>query len=317
MEGHSILDIIEGLRYVPAISYDATQILYESIKTVVKQDLGEYPSNVLVRRICNQSGLSEEELLTNYDLFEKSLCNILGDKGACIILGRIRHDILLRAVLQDGSKLAEDDIKNPNLSLNDIMKDITRSQIFEFVREIRPHDHVTLLYSSEDSKKMALSAFFNPSETEKVAKGLVSRKLIGHTDFKLDRNISYDDLFSNADKSEISKRRLDWVYSLHSSQSSSQISSDIFQQRGEGQWKQHQQTRIAGEDCTWFFKNNLGDGFLSAEKSLGRQIEDNISILCMYNISNIDEEQIIKDVVTCHSHVILDSPFTVYTAANV
>ena len=311
------MDIIEGLRYIPAISYSATQILYESIKTVLKRDLGEYPFNVLVQRICKQSGLSEEELLTNYDLFEKSLYNVLGDKGASLILSRIKEDILIHAVIQNGSTLTEDDIKNPNLSFNDIMKDVTRSQIFEFIREIGPHDHVTLLYSNEDSKQKALSAFFNPCVTEETVMGLVSRKLLGYTDFKLDGNILYDELFSNAEKSEILKRRLDWVYSLQSSQSSSQISLTTFHQRGEGQWKQHQRTRIAGEDCTWYFNNNLSEGYLSAEKSLGRQIKNNISILCMYNISNIDEEQIIKDVVTCHSHVILDSPFTVYAAANI
>jgi hypothetical protein len=85
------MDIIEGLRYIPAISYDATQILHESIKTVVKRDLGEYPYNVLVQRICKQSGLSEKELLSNYDLFERSLCNVLGYKGANLILGRIMN----------------------------------------------------------------------------------------------------------------------------------------------------------------------------------------------------------------------------------
>jgi hypothetical protein len=317
IDGCRIMDIIEGIRYVPAISYNATQILCESIKTVVKQDLGEHLSNVLVQRICKQSGLSEEELLTNCDLFEKSLYNILGDTGAGLILGRIKHDILLHAVLQNGSTLTEDEIKNPNLSLNDIMEDITRSQFFEFIREIRPHDHVTLLYSNEDSKQRALSAFFNPSAKEKTVKGLVSRKLLGHTDFKLDSNVLYDELFSNAEKSEIPKRRLDWIQSLHSSQSSSQISADTFHPGREGQWEQQLQTRIAGEDCTWFFNNNLGDGSLSAEKSLGRRIRDNISVLCMYNISNIEEEQTIKDLVTCHSHVILDWPFMVYTAANV
>jgi hypothetical protein len=165
-------------------SYNVHHILYQSIKKVIKHDLGESLYYTLIHHICKQSGLSEKELLTNYDLFERSLFNVLGNTGANLILGRIRHEILIQAVLQYGSTLSEDDIRNPTLSFNNIIRDIASSQIFEFIHKISLHKHVTFLYSTEDSKQKALSAFFNTSVTENPITFDSSETLSSHQRFE-------------------------------------------------------------------------------------------------------------------------------------
>ena len=48
------------------------------------------------------------------------------------------------------------------------------------------------------------------------------------------------------------------------------------------QKKSWQQLRVAGEDCSWFFRN----GLVIVEKSIGKQIQDDMSIMYSYD-SNV------------------------------
>jgi hypothetical protein len=88
----------------------------------------------LLDHICSINGLSEKELLTNYDLFEKSLYRVLR-KGAAVIFLDIRRELLVHAVLIDPN-ITISDSRNPLLAVGDILKRIRAVETLEFVRKI-------------------------------------------------------------------------------------------------------------------------------------------------------------------------------------
>jgi len=70
---------------------------------------------------------------------------------------------------------------------------------------------------------------------------------------------------------EALKKLSDWMFNLHSSNK-----SDFA-------------TRIAFEDGTWWLLNGLADDYVRFEGSLGKHLQNNLSILCGYDVSNLNE----------------------------
>lgn len=112
------LSSLDDLGYLP-MSSKTDQIIYDEAKKSIEQ-LGESASKVLLDHICSINGLSEKELLTNYDLFEKLLHRVL-KQGAEIIHQNIKRNLLVHAVLIDPS-ITISDIRNPWLRVDDILK---------------------------------------------------------------------------------------------------------------------------------------------------------------------------------------------------
>lgn len=95
MQLHQYSIVLDELGYFP-LSSKAEEILYDVAKKSIER-LGESASKALLDHICSINGLSEKELLTNYDLFEKSLYRVLR-KGAAVIFLDIRRELLVHAV---------------------------------------------------------------------------------------------------------------------------------------------------------------------------------------------------------------------------
>jgi hypothetical protein len=93
----------------------AEKILFNSIMKSFEM-LEDSPIQGLINTMCSHSGLSETELLTNYDLFEKSLRQILYD-GADIILDFLKDEMLQYSA-----------IKRSSLTINDIMDEINSGE---------------------------------------------------------------------------------------------------------------------------------------------------------------------------------------------
>jgi hypothetical protein len=102
-------------------------------------------------------------------------------------------------------------------------------------------------------------------------------------------------------------RGVDWIAKLISSNRSRQTSSDI-------------PTRIAGEDLMWWLRNGFAGYLLALERSRGRYLQDNISALCGYNLSNVSDRHIDRELIcmliSAHGYVILDEPFSLYRAPD-
>jgi hypothetical protein len=152
------LSILHELRYFPQV-YLSDRALHDSIKYSLESICKSF-SKVLLGRMCSVYRLSENELLTNYDLFERALYRRLGKAGQ-LIIGRIKAEMLKYAVM-NGSEITATDILDPNLTVSYVLKDIHDTEIFAFVRNVPSCQHVALLYRNDFTKNKILSDFFHP-----------------------------------------------------------------------------------------------------------------------------------------------------------
>jgi hypothetical protein len=298
------LNVLDELGYFP-LSSKAEEILYDAAKKSIER-LGGSASKALLDHICSINGLSEKELLTNYDLFEKSLYRVLR-KGAGVILRDLKRELLVHAVLIDPT-ITISDIRNPRLAVGDILKRIRVLETLEFVRNIPSHKHIAFLYRNENSKADILAAFFDTKITGKATKGILSSNKPTNDDLSY---MSYDELLQEPREYEVVAMRLaDWIAKLHSSNKSQQQqnNTDIAT------------LRIATEDAMWWVRNGFTGYYRGFEKSMGRYLQDSVSVLCGYNISNVSNESIdsknIKTMIAAHHYVILDESFVMFRAAN-
>jgi len=279
------LTVFDELEYFPIISR-LDKILYDSAKKSIER-LGESVSKVLLDHICSVYGLSETELLTNYDLFEKSLCIILR-KAADIILHDLKKEMLVHAVLMDPT-ITTRDILNPLLTVGDILKRIRAAETLEFIRNIPSHQHVAFLYNNEVDKDRVLSSFIGTDSPKGLLLSAKSTKLNSDRSSRL-----YGELlkYQQDETLKILSDRIANLYSLNTPKNNSAI-------------------RIVNEDAGWWLCNGSSNDHIRFEQSLGRCVEDNMSFLCAYNASKFDNSYL-KTIIGWHGYVIVDEPFTVY-----
>lgn len=276
MQFQQYSNVLDELGYFP-LSSKAEAILYDAAKKSIER-LGGSASKALLDHICSINGLSEKELLTNYDLFEKSLYRVLR-KGAEVILHYLKRELLVHAILIDPN-ITISDIRNPRLAVGDILKRIRVVEALEFVRKIPSHKHIAFLYRDENSKDDMLAAFFDTKITGKARKGLLSSNKPTNDELSF---MSYKELLQEPPREYevVAKRLADWIAKLNSSnKSQQQNNADIAT------------LRIATEDAMWWVRNGFTGYYMGFEKSMGRYLQDSVSVLCGYNISNVSNESI-------------------------
>ena len=73
------------------------------------------------------------------------------------------------------------------------------------------------------------------------------------------------------------------------------------------------QTRLAGIDCTQWFKQGLTEEFIGLEEKIDKFSEKNkISCICGYDINKIPDKKILKKVIKSHGYVMLDNPHMLF-----
>jgi hypothetical protein len=297
-------NVLDELGYFP-LSSKSEAILYDAAKKSIER-LGGSASKALLDHICSINGLSEKELLTNYDLFEKSLYRVLR-KGAEVILHYLKRELLVQAILIDPN-ITISDIRNPRLAVGDILKRIRVVEALEFVRKIPSHKHIAFLYRDENSKDDILAAFFDTQITGKATKGLLSSNKPTNDELSF---MSYKELLQEPPREYevVAKKLADWIAKLNTSNKSQQQNNTDFTA-----------LRIATEDAMWWVRNGFTGYYMGFEKSMGRYLQDSVSVLCGYNISNVSNENIdsknIKTMIAAHDYVILDESFVMFRAAN-
>ena len=297
--------ILDELGYFQ-ISSKAEQVLHDAAKKSIAL-LGETASKDLLAHISSISGFSEGELLMNYDLLEKSLYNLLG-KGAEVILHDIRRELLVQVVLID-PYITISEIRNPRLGITDILRRIHAVEVVEFVRNIPSHAHIAFLYTNDNSKNNIFAAFFDTKVNANASTALFLCKRPTNDYVSYVKNIMlYEELLQEPREYEVFAKRLaDWIAKLNSSNQS--------QQNNDAS-----PTWIASEDVLWWFRNGFADYALGFEKLCGRYLQDNMTSLCGYNISNVANRHIdresISTLISAHGYVILDEPFSLYRAPD-
>ncbi|MGB6671400.1 MAG: hypothetical protein WBE34_03115 [Candidatus Nitrosopolaris sp.] len=216
--------------------------------------------------------------------------------------------MLVQVVLIDPN-ITISEIRNSLLDIGDILKRIHAVEVVEFVRKIPSHSHIALLYANDNSKDKMLAAYFDTTIIGSASKGLFSfKKPVNDYLSCINDIMLYEDLLQEPrDYEAVASRGADWIAKLISSNRSRQTSSDV-------------STRIAGEDVMWWLRNGFAGYLLASERSCGRYLQDNISALCGYNLSNVSnrhiDRELISMLISAHGYVILDEPFSLYRAPD-
>ena len=142
-----VLNVIDRVGYIP-VTFDANLLLYTSVKSALEANMDRPSSFSMIDHLCSVSGLTEKELLTNKDLFEKSL-NITFDgnkKAVDVVLQWVKMEMLKQIKIK-GSNHFKGETLDPKLTIDDILLQVSSQQVYRFIRKLPSHKHVHFLLS--------------------------------------------------------------------------------------------------------------------------------------------------------------------------
>jgi hypothetical protein len=128
-----------------------TDIVVKDIVLNVLNKIGKSYSKALIYQICSLYGLSQNELLSNYELFENSLTRVLGKSGYPIIL-RIKKE-LLKYLIMNKFEIKIKDILDPSFNVLHIIDKISESYNYQLISENlnnNKRNHMILLSNNDD-----------------------------------------------------------------------------------------------------------------------------------------------------------------------
>ena len=210
-----------------------------------------------------------------YALAEQAIFDIFGKKDGDQILVLIRNEITKRIDFDSQG------------TIDEILNGIQKRNILSFIRNLSGNEHILYLWSSKKLKNDIMKEFFSPTETQK---GYISSEKSNLNNVE---NITYSQLLSN--KKNATQTELQLVITTHEK---NQVGFP---------------TRVAGDDCTQWFKADLTSEFLILEKSLDEYFEKNsVSCICGYNGNEIQDKKLLKELLDRHRYVLLDDPYVLF-----
>jgi len=248
---------------------------------------GQSSYNDLMVQLRSKTGMSDVELIKNFNLFEDALKKSTGTVSAKIMIDLIKEELIKYTHL-----------KTITHKTDEIIAKVEEFSVYDFLINGPSSEHILVLYKDQETIELILSDFF--SKKTSTPFGLVSEH---PTKIKDIRNITYDklsgmdkkDIFEK-DKTEILEREKretvkklsDWINNMHSCNTSSLP------------------TRFADQDCTWYIRNQLGEEHLKMESSLGPKPYQQMILLCAYDISKIPPNDL-ESLIKSHGYVILQN----------
>ena len=267
------------------------KIVSDAVRRALFDKFGERITESVISNLCKKNNLTAQQLFCKCDLVEKSIGAMFG-KAAIFVMNIIKDELSPYSTS-----------KKPHPSLQEIGERIREDTVMSFIRNMAGHEHVAFLYNKKTIKDTVLSQFFYqspvPDNNNSSRKALI--RLDDDDDsrpirFSDVQKIYYDDFLMMERKSQVMDSMFDWIGEIHK-----------LNQSGR-------ETRIAGEDASWFLRNGFEQEFLNAERKIGRQVQDRIAILCSYDVDGIALESQLKSVIEAHQYIISDQPMAVYVA---
>lgn len=293
MERSRYFGTLDELGYIP-VNFKEDDILYESIIKSF-ESLGKSTCNAILNHMCSVCGLSERELLTNYELFEDVLCSVFGRIGERL-LDIIKRELLLNAVSSNRCNLTASEILDPSLKIRTILKDIQASEITEFLKS-SSMSHIAFLYKSKaDQEKILSRLIILPKKVSGPLPNLSEKSF----DISNSLNVLYNALLdqNSSVKNNEDFKKLSNCLNITNSENRAAVS------------------KLIQIDGTWWLRNNLLNELILFEEKLTKEITDNCAYLCYYDISKFDNtktHQVMKTIIEFHPYVILDEPtYAVY-----
>ena len=283
------LTLLDDLQYF-ALDSISEDILHRSIK-VSLEAVGKTYAKAVIDHICAINRLSEKEILTNCDLFEDSMYRLFG-RGAQSVINKVKVSALRYALMEQKSNLTIPQILDPSLTINDVLKEIRNIEALDFVHKMASYNHIAYLYSNKVSLSKILSEYFSPQDSPKA---LLTENPKDYALFDLSSSISYKELFgpitAPIKENAIAKMRK-WIDGIRMTN------------------KSDTSARIAEDDATWWIRNGYTRGLAFLEQSLCKELPQNTSILCAFDISKLNSKQLgaMKSVIGSHDYVIIEEP---------
>jgi hypothetical protein len=182
------LETLDELGYIP-LHFKGDDILYESIIKCF-ESLGKSTCNAILNHLCSICGLSEKELLTNCEVFEKVLNNVFG-RTAERLLDMIKRELLLNAVSSNKCNLTASEILDPSLRIRTILNDIQTIDITEF-KSSTPC-HIAFLYWDKAAEEKILNhLIISPKKVERPVSFLSEKVFDAPNSFNILHNTLLD-----------------------------------------------------------------------------------------------------------------------------
>ena len=206
-----------------------------------------------------------------YSITKNVFLDLFDEESGEIIMESIRKEMLRRI---------DSDIHG---NIEEILDEIQRREIIKYLKTLSGHEHVLFLWSDKDLRNKIMGKFFIQPN---VPQALISSERMK---FPAVENVLYSDLLSN--KATAIQKELQMITEIH------QKNQTVLT------------TRVAGMDCTQWFKHGLSKEFLALERQISSYFEkENISCICGYNINKIPDNKTLKTLLKCHDYVMLDTP---------
>lgn len=284
-----------------------TDVVVRDIIINVLNRIGKSYSKALIYQICSLYGLSQNELLSNYELFENSLTKILGKTGYPIIL-RIKKE-LLKYLILNKFEISTKDILDPSFNVPKIIDKLSESYNYQLIFENlnnNKRNHMILLSSNYDTKHIE-KIITNIVQSSKSSGDIKRVLIVLHDQFDEkryfksvpDMDIYYmNDLVSTLDKSLQNNNKSDFINIEQFYTTDIQIFCFIDIQI-LNQFNNYNILKILEEKFQKLYTLN-----------------ENIKICCIYDLSNFYakeyETNLLKDFINHHDMVIVDEPLVMY-----
>jgi hypothetical protein len=144
-----LINLIENSGFI--YRNQTTDIVVKDIVLNVLNRIGKSYSKALIYQICSLYGLSQNELLSNYELFENSLTRVLGKTGYPIIL-RIKKE-LLKYLIMNKFEIKIKDILDPSFNVSHMIDKLSESYNYQLISQNlhnNKRNHMILLSNNDD-----------------------------------------------------------------------------------------------------------------------------------------------------------------------
>lgn len=287
--------ILLQLGYSP-ITSKSDSVFLEATQKALKV-FGQSSYRDIMAQLHSKTGMSEIELIKNFNTFEDALKKSTGTVSAKIIVDSIKDELIKYTHL-----------KTSTHKIEEIVAKVEEYSVYDFLINLSSAEHILVLYKDPETIDLMLSDFF--SKRTQAPFGLVSEHPPKIKDI---RTITYEklagmdkkDIFDKEkrellekEKRETVKKLSEWVNNMHSCNTSSYP------------------TRFADQDCTWYVRNELGAEHMKLESSFGQKPAQQMILLCAYDLSKIPPNEI-EPLIKSHGYVILENKSLVLYKAHV
>ena len=314
-----LINLIENSGFIDR--NQTTDIVVKDIVLNVLNRIGKSYSKALIYQICSLYGLSQNELLSNYELFENSLTRVLGKTGYPIIL-RIKKE-LLKYLIMNKFEINIKDILDPSFNVPHIIDKLSESYNYQLISENltnNKRNHIILLSNYDDKhiKKIITSIVQNSKNIRNIKRVVI----VLHDQFDEKRyfrsvsdiDIYYvNDIVSSYSSSTDKFFKLDENYDINNN-----IDLINFEQFNNSniQIFCFIDIQILNELYNYKILKVLEEKF---EKLYN--LNELIQICCIYDVSNFYAKEYelkpLRDFINHHNIVIVDEPLIMYQKFDV